>query len=751
MTTRTERIPAVSALPPDGSRWRSALVAFFTAFALALLMGAAFVFGIQQLHGGRVLPGVSVGGVALSGLDRAQAEARLREVMPPLSTGQALLTTEGTTTAVDFAALGRDYDVSAVVQEAFAVGRRGSLLDQTSALAGSLTRGTTIELGSRYDMAAVQAAASQAAAAATRDPVDASVTLTHDGAGFAVSPATAGRALDPAGIEQVLVSELGTTRAGDFTVVLDSHPVEPAVSTAAAEAAVARADAMTSSGMSVTVGERRFSFDPATLRRWVAFERTADGAYGAVLRPDELSAVAVGIATAVERPATDASAAVTPGGGGFTVSPAALGETINPAAVQAALASALGSEDATLRELTLTPDSIEPTISTLQAEAAVQQAEGMVGSGLVLRAGEEQFEVPAATLRGWVAFERSPDGVYGPRFDTAEMGEVAEAYVADITSTVRDARLTFGEGDAIVVVPAAQGRTLDVEASVTRMHDALLAAGPAVGIPTVGLAVETVEPTFTTAQAQAIAPRMERISSWKTYYSVGENNFFGANITVPTSIIDGYSLAPGEEFSFWDAVGEVSTDTGYGPGAAILGGRTRTTGALAGGICSCSTTIFNAALRAGLEMGDRRNHYYYISRYPVGLDATVFKGSNTVQDMTFRNDTANPILIRGVNSTGLVRFHIYGVRDGRTVTFSDPVITRSRPATDTVEYTDTLEPGKRKRIEYPIDGFHASVTRTVRDANGQVLHSDTFTSRYARITGVTLIGEAGSEGTDSDD
>ena len=71
---------------------------------------------------------------------------------------------------------------------------------------------------------------------------------------------------------------------------------------------------------------------------------------------------------------------------------------------------------------------------------------------------------------------------------------------------------------------------------------------------------------------------------------------------------------------------------GLREGGAIINGRTEPQGALAGGICSCSTTLFNAALRAGFEMGARRNHYYYIDRYPLGLDATVFiSGSGSVQ------------------------------------------------------------------------------------------------------------------------
>ena len=61
---------------------------------------------------------------------------------------------------------------------------------------------------------------------------------------------------------------------------------------------------------------------------------------------------------------------------------------------------------------------------------------------------------------------------------------------------------------------------------------------------------------------------------------------------------------------------------------------------LGGGLCSASTTLFNAALRAGFEMHARRNHAYYIDRYPVGLDATIWISGSYVQTMSFANARA---------------------------------------------------------------------------------------------------------------
>ncbi|MEO5885051.1 MAG: VanW family protein, partial [Candidatus Limnocylindrales bacterium] len=225
-----------------------------------------------------------------------------------------------------------------------------------------------------------------------------------------------------------------------------------------------------------------------------------------------------------------------------------------------------------------------------------------------------------------------------------------------------------------------------------------------------------------------------------------EKNGFGANIWIPARLINGYVVAPRATFDFWDAVGPVTRAKGYKDGGAIINGRTEPQGALAGGICSCSTTLFNAALRAGYEMGARRNHYYYIDRYPLGLDATVFiSASGSRQTMSFTNDTDFPVLIRGYGyrkgNAGYVRFEIYSVPTGRKVSFSKPIVRNVRRATDTVQYTSTLAPGVSKRIEYPVDGKQVTVTRTVRARSGGVIHRDTYYSNYSRITGITLIGK----------
>ena len=144
-------------------------------------------------------------------------------------------------------------------------------------------------------------------------------------------------------------------------------------------------------------------------------------------------------------------------------------------------------------------------------------------------------------------------------------------------------------------------------------------------------------------------------------------------------------------------------------------------------------------------MGARRNHYYYIDRYPLGLDATVFiSASGSKQTMSFTNDTDYPLLIRGYGwregGSGYVRFEMYSVPTGRKVCSATGSQANLRIASDTVQYTSSLPAGSSKRIEYPVNGNQVTSTRIVRDRKGNVIHQDTYFSNYARITGIMLVG-----------
>jgi vancomycin resistance protein YoaR len=389
--------------------------------------------------------------------------------------------------------------------------------------------------------------------------------------------------------------------------------------------------------------------------------------------------------------------------------------------------------------------AIEPTILFPQVETAVaQQAVDSFGrvveSAFAANGGGTTLVVDQSTIRSWVRLER--DAMNGG-WRVAVDDHAIAGYLADMA--VRFDRTPAEAGfeltsSGVVATPSVTGQSLIVDQSaqlIRQLLETRAAGGSGSGLE---LSVVSTEPALTTAEALDFAQRVELVSSWTTRFIPGPNNFNGKNIALPARLLNGTVVTPGERFSFLDAVGEISARRGFGPGGAIIRGRTNPTGAIGGGICSASTTLFNAALRGGYDIVSRTQHSYSISRYPVGLDATVFRSGGSETDMVFVNDSEYPLWIRGINHRGRITFEIWTVPDGRTVKIYKPRVENRHEAEDTVEYVSTLAPGVSERVEYPVDGYDSWVTRVVRDAAGRTLHNETYFSHYITVTGLTQVG-----------
>lgn len=457
---------------------------------------------------------------------------------------------------------------------------------------------------------------------------------------------------------------------------------------------------------------------------------------------DALAAISTDIARRVsERPV---EAAVTRDDLEFVVRASRDGRALASADVAAALGAAVDTPDPADVRIQLGTERVAPIVDTAEAEAAAAAAESMT-TALVLTVpgadGEDELKIAASTIADAISFGPQGEQDYVARLDEEALTAAVDALRADVNRAPVDATISVAAAGGLGGVVAAQeGRDLDVEKSASALLAALRERATGASVASAALVVDVTEADLTTAEAEAIRPQMQLVSSWTTYYVSGEGNGFSANISIPARDLDGYNLAPGEWFSFWGGIGPISVERGYTYGGAIINGRSVAKGALAGGICSTSTTLFNAAMRFGLEIGERDNHFYYIDRYPTGLDATVAIVDDSVKDLTFRNDTDQPIVIRGFGSPGQVTFELWSVPTGRTVALSDPYVTDRRSAIETTQVDPSMAPGTARRVEYPHDGFNVTVSRTVYGPNGEVIHQNTWFSDYRPVNGITLVG-----------
>jgi vancomycin resistance protein YoaR len=480
-----------------------------------------------------------------------------------------------------------------------------------------------------------------------------------------------------------------------------------------------------------------------------------------VVDPAAVRREVAAVAARVDRAPADGSATVTETG--FEAQPAAFGSALRQDEVVAALLGILADPAAPATvDVAGTSDPVPPGIDDADVAEAIAAAERMA-TDVTVKAGRQTGTIRAATVRGWIGFARAAEG-YTPTLAESAPTKALKGLAKKLNTAPRNAGFRF-QGSAITgVVAGRDGSAIDVAASAPIVAAAIVERGTSTAAPgPVELAMKAVEPSLTTAEAQKASTRMRKVSQWTTYYESSERNGYSNNISIPARDLDGTVVAPGEVFEFWSRIGPVTAARGYRAGGAIINGRSEPTGAFAGGICSTSTTLFNAVARAGYQMLARQNHYYYISRYPTGLDATVAISGGAVTTMSWKNDSDYPVVIRSSARPGVVSFSIYTVAvnrrpavvggsavpgatnrtyqvaNGRTVRFSTSPKRNYQNAGSSTVRTTSLPPGRVKVVEVPTDGFDVTVTRQVWQG-GELIRRNVWVSNYARVDGLTLVG-----------
>ena len=212
------------------------------------------------------------------------------------------------------------------------------------------------------------------------------------------------------------------------------------------------------------------------------------------------------------------------------------------------------------------------------------------------------------------------------------------------------------------------------------------------------------------------------------------------NIKLVSSRVNGTLVPVGEIFSFNNTVGEISFKTGYQAGYAIISGKTVLSDG--GGVCQESTTIFRAALNAGLPIEQWKNHSYRVRYYEQdsepGFDATVYAPS---VDFKFKNDTSAHILVQSTISDGtILTVTLYGKKDGRIASISASRVWGVVPPPEPL-YTDdpTLPKGTTKQIDYAAWGAKASFDYRVTRGTEE-LQNRTFLSVYRPWQASFLVG-----------
>lgn len=288
------------------------------------------------------------------------------------------------------------------------------------------------------------------------------------------------------------------------------------------------------------------------------------------------------------------------------------------------------------------------------------------------------------------------------------------------------------EGNDLVLTPHSVGREIDKEKLKEIVKELDGKEEKEYLLP-----VSIVIPSITSDVSASMLFRDELGSSTTSFGTGtvnGQNRKFNMQLAIKN--IDQLILMPGEEFSFNNVVGPRNAELGYKPAHVYIRGRIED--GIGGGICQVSTTLYNAVLKADLEVTERRNHSFTVAYVPLGQDATAFYGGT---DFRFINSTKWPIKLLSNVTGNKIHFSIMGTNEnpGKTVIISNRILSKT-PFTVQTKEDPTLPVGTTKELQEGLDGYVVETYKTIKVDGKLVSEKKLHTSRYNPCTQILLVG-----------
>lgn len=282
------------------------------------------------------------------------------------------------------------------------------------------------------------------------------------------------------------------------------------------------------------------------------------------------------------------------------------------------------------------------------------------------------------------------------------------------------------EDGEFVIVEGQTGYKLDVEKSIDQVITYV--TGEWDHQPgSIALVVEEEQPR---GSAEELAMVQDELSTFTTSFKTS-NESRSANVTNGCRLIDGTVLYPGEEFSTYETVSPFTEKNGYYMAGSYVSGKV--VDSLGGGICQVSTTLYNAALYAELEITQRYNHSMIVSYVDPSADAAIAESSG--KDFKFVNNTEYPIYIEGKIKDKKITFTIYGKEtrpENRVVSF-ESVILETIPAGPEEIYTDAGQPIGYVAKQGAHIGYKAQLWKVVT-VDGQEVSREKVNSSSYKMT-----------------
>lgn len=215
------------------------------------------------------------------------------------------------------------------------------------------------------------------------------------------------------------------------------------------------------------------------------------------------------------------------------------------------------------------------------------------------------------------------------------------------------------------------------------------------------------------------------------------------NVEKAAGMISGTVVYPGEMFSTNEKICPITLANGYFTSIVFQGNKS--VEGVGGGVCQVSTTLYDAVLRAELEIGERKNHGMMVHYVKPGEDATITEG---IDDFTFKNSLNDPIYIQAICAGGILTFRIYGKEyrpANRTLEFESRILETLSPSGETITEDPAKPEGYRAVTSGAKTGYRAELWKHIY-IDGELSESVQInSSNYRAVPAEVTVGTGSSQ------
>lgn len=176
----------------------------------------------------------------------------------------------------------------------------------------------------------------------------------------------------------------------------------------------------------------------------------------------------------------------------------------------------------------------------------------------------------------------------------------------------------------------------------------------------------------------------ELLSSYTTYFNENDRGRC-ENIRIAASLIDGVTVQAFGDFSFNQTVGKRTAELGFQQAKIIINGEYKL--GVGGGVCQVSTTLYNAALKSGLEITEFHPHSLCVSYVEPSRDAMVSSSS----DLCFFNPFSHAVQLRVQRLNGGIKIAFYGKNTGDRYEINSKILEKIPPPPPVIKEGDKEE------------------------------------------------------------